>query len=118
PRELQRTTFEGFTFSILAPLFLPAKTEVSRVLKPGDRLPVLGGLEVIESEGHTPGHISFFAPEHRILFSGDSIKFYPRLGPYQNDTTVDHRLARESFRRQMELKPQLICGGHGFARLP
>lgn len=117
PRELNRTTFEGRAFSVIAPLFLPACTQADRVVQPGERLPILGGMEVIETEGHTPGHLSFFVPGQRILFSGDSIKFFPNLGPYQNDTTIDHQLARESFRRQMSLEPELICGGHGFARL-
>ena len=117
PRELKRTTFEGMVFSLIAPYFIPARSQVDRVVRNGDCIPVLGGLEIIESEGHTPGHLSFFAPEHRILFSGDSIKFSPRLGPYQNDTTVDHELAQISFERQMALHPRLICGGHGFARL-
>lgn len=117
PRSFKRTTFEGKAFSLLAPLFLPGRTCVDRIVQPGDCLPILGGLEVIDTEGHTPGHLSYFAPQQRILFSGDSIKFFPHLGPYQNDTTVDHQLARESFRRQMALKPRLICGGHGFARL-
>ena len=42
-------------------------------LSDGQILPVLGGLRVIETLGHTPGHISLFAPSAGILFCGDSI---------------------------------------------
>jgi glyoxylase-like metal-dependent hydrolase (beta-lactamase superfamily II) len=34
---------------------------------------VLGGLRVIATPGHTPGHISLFAPAMSVLFCGDSM---------------------------------------------
>ena len=40
----------------------------------GDVLPVLGGLEVIHTPGHTPGSVCFYAPTHRILFTGDVLQ--------------------------------------------
>jgi glyoxylase-like metal-dependent hydrolase (beta-lactamase superfamily II) len=40
----------------------------------GDVLPVLGGLQVIHTPGHTPGSVCFYAPRHRILFTGDMLQ--------------------------------------------
>ena len=34
---------------------------------------ILGGLRELETLGHTPGHISLFAPTIGVLFCGDSM---------------------------------------------
>lgn len=44
---------------------------VDEVVKDGDELDVLGGVEVLHTPGHTPGHISFYSKELGILFIGD-----------------------------------------------
>ena len=41
---------------------------VDRVLRPGDSLPLLGGLEVLAAPGHTPGQLVFFARGKGLLF--------------------------------------------------
>ncbi len=46
---------------------------MDEILKDGQTLPVLGGLRVVETPGHTPGHISLFAPAVGMLFCGDSM---------------------------------------------
>ena len=54
--------------------FFKAKPlQVDEILREGQKLDVLGGLEVLETPGHTPGHISLFSPSTGILFVGDSI---------------------------------------------
>ena len=40
----------------------------------GDVLPVLGGLRVIHTPGHTPGSICLYAPRDRLLFVGDVLQ--------------------------------------------
>ena len=44
------------------------------ILKDGDIFPV-GNLQfnIIETKGHTAGHIMLFEPNHKILFSGDTL---------------------------------------------
>jgi glyoxylase-like metal-dependent hydrolase (beta-lactamase superfamily II) len=46
--------------------------EITRRLTDGERID-LGGitLQTIHTPGHTPGHMSFFIPEHDLLFTGD-----------------------------------------------
>lgn len=42
----------------------------------GDTIPVGGlRLQVVATPGHTPGHLSLFEPESRLLFGGDHILF-------------------------------------------
>ena len=47
--------------------------KVDRPLADGEVIPVLGGIQVIHSPGHTPGSACFFWPDRGILFTGDTI---------------------------------------------
>ena len=40
----------------------------------GEVLPLLGGLRVVHTPGHTPGSICLYAPRHRLLFTGDVLQ--------------------------------------------
>lgn len=44
-------------------------------LKDGDVLDVLGGLKVIYTPGHTPGHISLYCPKEKMLFAADLFRY-------------------------------------------
>ena len=48
-------------------------TTVAQRLHDGDELPVAGGLRVMHTPGHTPGHISLLHPTSGVLITGDSI---------------------------------------------
>jgi glyoxylase-like metal-dependent hydrolase (beta-lactamase superfamily II) len=89
--------------------------DVDEVLSPGQKLPILGGLEVIDTHGHTPGHISFYAKEAGLLFAGDSLhtrtgKIGLNLSPA---ITWDKEKTIASTRYQAELNPKVVCSGHG-----
>jgi glyoxylase-like metal-dependent hydrolase (beta-lactamase superfamily II) len=47
--------------------------EVSDEVKDGDVLPIGGGLRVVHTPGHTPGHVSLLHEESRTLITGDTI---------------------------------------------
>jgi len=74
---------------------------------------VLGGLRVLDTSGHTPGHISFFAPAAGILFCGDSLVsgedgiHGSRPGLTWNDAQA--ALPRKSSRAWA----RIVCSGHG-----
>jgi putative transposase len=51
--------------------------EVDQTLAEGELLSILDGLQVVASPGHTPGHLSFYAPRHGLLFAGDSVSTQP-----------------------------------------
>ncbi len=114
-RPIASHTLEGKFFNLMLPLFPMTPAEVDEIVRPGQELPILGGLLVLESPGHTPGHISYYTPRQGILFSGDSVKIRgDNLSAYQGDSTWDKAAARRSFDRQMALQPEFICAGHGF----
>ena len=48
---------------------IPVATE----LKDGDIIPVAGGMRVVHTPGHTPGHVSLLHASSGVLVTGDSI---------------------------------------------
>lgn len=88
--------------------------QASHTLSPGDELPILGGLRVLGTPGHTPGHLSFYAPRYELLFAGDSLMaFGGRLRFLDGPFTWDYERGRESVRLQAALSPRVVCCGHG-----
>jgi len=101
-------------FGLIAGLIKTAPATVDEFLTDGQVLPVLGGLRVVETFGHTPGHISLFAPSVRVLFTGDSIVTgNGKLMPSREGNTWDMDKALEAVRVQAGLGAQIVCSGHG-----
>lgn len=48
---------------------------VEKVTELSDKevIPVYGGIEVIDTSGHMPGHISLYLKEEKILITGDAL---------------------------------------------
>jgi glyoxylase-like metal-dependent hydrolase (beta-lactamase superfamily II) len=98
---------------------------VARTFEPGAGVPGLPGWQCIPTPGHTPGHVSYFRPQDRVLIAGDALVtvrinsltglLRPRPGlsgpPWY--TTWDRRAARQSIRRLARLNPAVLAGGHG-----
>jgi glyoxylase-like metal-dependent hydrolase (beta-lactamase superfamily II) len=94
----------------------PHSHPVARSLREGDEV---GGFTVLETPGHSPGHVSFWREADRTLLCGDVMWGYNpfRLGgPIREPLKLlspDVRLNRESARRIVALEPSLVCFGHG-----
>jgi len=87
---------------------------VDEHLSDGQILPVLDGLFVVDTKGHTPGHMSFFAPSAGILFTGDSIlSRKDHLAGFHGSVTWNQEKADASVLKQLELRARIICSGHG-----
>lgn len=100
--------------ALSAPFFRVPPQPVDEHLEDGQVLPVLGGLQVMATPGHTPGHLSFYLPQQGVLFVGDSFRaFRGRLRVSGGMNTWDERLALESARKQADVHPRLLCPGHG-----
>ena len=88
----------------------------------GQILPVLGGLRVIETPGHTPGHISLYSASTGILFCGDSIvSGEAGLRGSSGANNWDQAKSDESVRKQAALGARILCsrawsGCHGRGR--
>ena len=91
-------------------------TPVARVLRDGDVLEeVMGGLHVVSTPGHAPGHLAFWQPERKILFCGDvMMAMWPgRLTLPFRMVTVDMDENIRSLKKLAELDTQVLCMGHG-----
>jgi len=86
-------------------------------IREGDELSIAGGprLQVLETPGHASHHLSFFEPEKRILFPGDSAGVYiSPLDILVPTTPPPFRLdlALSSLDKQVALGPELACYPH------
>jgi glyoxylase-like metal-dependent hydrolase (beta-lactamase superfamily II) len=101
-------------YNLMASLFKPAPVKADGFLAEGQILPVLGGLQVVETPGHTPGHVSFFLPSAGVLFCGDSIVSEKNgLRGSGGANTWDQEKADGSVRKQATLGVRMLCSGHG-----
>jgi hydroxyacylglutathione hydrolase len=100
----------------VGPLWTGPPHPVSLRLSEGAQV---GSFTVIETPGHTVGHISFWRESDRILVLGDvlsNLNIYSgrvMLREPERFFTVDPAQNRRSARRLVELEPRLICFGHG-----
>ena len=67
-------------------------------LSDGQVLPLAGGLRVLHTPGHTPGHISLLLPDPRILITGDAIwnmrsRMTWPVAPFCSDWALTRRTA-------------------------
>ena len=80
----------------------------------GDELPVMDGLQVMATPGHTLGHFSFYHPVMGVLFAGDALTTRNgRLQTMPSLITADKEAARRSAIKLLELAPAVIACGHG-----
>jgi glyoxylase-like metal-dependent hydrolase (beta-lactamase superfamily II) len=89
-------------------------TVVDERLSDGDRLDLAGGVRVIFTPGHSPGHICLYLERSKALIAGDALTASDgRLqGPNQS-ATPDLAQAAQSVRRLAELDVQAIVCYHG-----
>jgi len=107
-------SFRRILFAIVGPFLKATPFQVDEIITEGQTLPILGGLQVLETAGHTPGHISLFAPSGNILFCGDSmVSDENGLHGSRPGLTWNEPKARESERKQAGLGANIVCSGHG-----
>lgn len=112
PGRPARGALVGFMTGLMMPRIAPQRPD--GVLVDGQVLPVLGGLRVIATPGHTPDHVSFYAPSRRVLFAGDSLMALGgKLGFRDGPFTWSMDRGKASVRSQSMLDPDAVCCGHG-----
>jgi glyoxylase-like metal-dependent hydrolase (beta-lactamase superfamily II) len=79
----------------------------------GDILPVLGGLQVIHTPGHTPGSVCLYAQRHGLLFVGDTLqRRFGRVSFASGLYSDNPAAARASVQRLAELDVDTIVFSH------
>jgi glyoxylase-like metal-dependent hydrolase (beta-lactamase superfamily II) len=89
---------------------------VARALREGDEV---AGFTVLDTPGHSPGHVSYWRESDRVLVCGDVMWGYnpfllkPGIREPYHWASPDPARNRASARRLAELNPALVCFGHG-----
>ncbi len=114
-REIRPGGLRRVLFALVGPFMKATPFQVQEIVAEGQTLPALGGLQVLETPGHTPGHISLFAPSAGVLFCGDSMVVSGEkiLQGSRPGITWNEAKARESERKQAVLGARVVCSGHG-----
>lgn len=78
---------KGF-YEILKTGFASSKANVDRTVVDGDVLPYCGGIKVIYTPGHTPGHICLYHRDSKTLITGDEMNIQDGhlTGPNERNT--------------------------------
>ena len=107
---------ENWLTRTIGPLWTGPAHPVARRLREGD---VVGGFTVLDTPGHSAGHVSYWRESDRVLVLGDVLaNFSPPAGlrglcepprRYSPDPAENRRSAR----RVAALEPELVCFGHG-----
>jgi glyoxylase-like metal-dependent hydrolase (beta-lactamase superfamily II) len=95
-------------------LMNPPKGKVDDTLVDGQLLPYCGGIRIIHTPGHTPGHISLYLAQSEILVAGDSM--YSVNGILQGihaPTTLDMKAATFSLQKYVDLDVKSAVCYHG-----
>jgi glyoxylase-like metal-dependent hydrolase (beta-lactamase superfamily II) len=72
-----------------------------------------GGLWVLHTPGHTPGHLAFWSEKHRVLLSGDAVVTWPEFAAGWDSFTLNEHQRQKSLERMAGLAPSKIGVGHG-----
>jgi glyoxylase-like metal-dependent hydrolase (beta-lactamase superfamily II) len=107
-RDAFRNPSRGRVFSAMTPEppeFVP--------IEDGDVLPMLGGLRVVHTPGHTPGSVCLYGARDRVLFVGDTLqRRFGRVSFASALYSDDHAAARRSVQRLAELDVESIVFSH------
>lgn len=92
----------------------PPHANVDRTLKDGEELPYCGGINVIHTPGHTPGHICLYLKQSKTLIAGDALNIIDGklVGPNPQNTP-DMNLATESLKKFTNYDIQNVICYHG-----
>jgi glyoxylase-like metal-dependent hydrolase (beta-lactamase superfamily II) len=111
-RDVVRQPSRGHVFAAMTP-----EPPHYHAIEEGDVLPMLGGLRVVHTPGHTPGSVCLYGARDRILFVGDMLqRRFGRVSFASRLYSDDYATARRSVKRLAELDVQTIVFSH-FAAL-
>ena len=94
------------------------KGKVSDTVINGQELPYCGGILILHTPGHTPGHISLYLKQSKILVAGDSMySVNGVLGGIHAPTTLNIMEARQSLKKYLNLHIEsVVCYHGGFSK--
>jgi glyoxylase-like metal-dependent hydrolase (beta-lactamase superfamily II) len=88
--------------------------DVDQILNDGDVLPIAGGVRVVATPGHTPGHCSLLLERTKVLIAGDALVAERGvLGGPSEWATPEIITARESVKKLADFDLEAILCYHG-----
>lgn len=96
----------------------PPKATVNHSLNGEEELPFCGGIKIIHTPGHSPGHISLYVKESKTLIAGDALICANEklMGPVPQ-TTPDMETALTSIKQLLNYEiDQVICFHGGLVK--
>jgi glyoxylase-like metal-dependent hydrolase (beta-lactamase superfamily II) len=107
-KDVVRKPSRGTVFAAMTP-----PLERFEPIEDGDVLPILGGLKVVHTPGHTPGSVCLYGARDRILFVGDALQArFGRVSYASGLYSDDHAAARRAVKRLAELDVETIVFSH------
>jgi len=121
-------TVDGGLVAKLSPLFPNEPIDLGEHVRPlpsDGSVPDMPGWRWVHTPGHTPGHISLFRDQDRVLLAGDAFVTVKQESLYRVVTqakelngppkyfTTDWEAARASVQRLEALQPAIAVTGHG-----
>lgn len=95
--------------------FLEAlKSPVNKTVEDGEVLPWCGGITVIHTPGHTPGHICLYLNQFKTLIAGDALNVLAgQLTGPNPEFTPDMEMAGKSLGKLIPLEIERVVCYHG-----
>ncbi len=92
----------------------PPKGRVDKTLSDGEELPFCGGIQIIHTPGHTPGHISLYLTQSKTLIAGDSLySVEGNIVGIHEPSVLDLAKAQESLKKYLDLEIETVVCYHG-----
>ncbi|MFC9446754.1 MBL fold metallo-hydrolase [Bacillus cereus] len=92
----------------------PPKGNVSDTVIDGQELLYCGGILILHTPGHTPGHISLYLKQSKTLIAGDSMySVNGMLGGIHAPTTINIKEAQQSLKKYLNLDIESVVCYHG-----
>jgi len=105
PEERRQAILEGFRHP---------NPRIDRTLADGERLPDCGGVVVIHTPGHTPGHIALYLESSKVLVAGDGLNISEgRLVGPNSQMTPDLGQATRSLKKLAAYEIETVVCYHG-----
>ncbi|NIK72323.1 MBL fold metallo-hydrolase [Paenibacillus sp. BK720] len=92
----------------------PTGANVNRSMADGENLPFAGGITVIHTPGHTPGHVSLYHRPSKTLIAGDAMVVENgQLNGPREAVTPDMATALQSLKKLQDFEIETVICYHG-----
>ncbi len=107
-REQEQTDHILRIYSAIEPV------QVDEELSGGEQFDWCGGVEIVSTPGHMPGHISVYLNAFKVLVAGDALTVKDgKLSVVDAGSVMDVSAARESMRKLLTYDIQRVISYHG-----